>query len=174
MKAREMSLLALATCSAALVLSGAEDSRQKSSGESATVQTLKCEVLLDVLPNPLTLRVLNAQREAFRYSTFMSSHATMPPMPNVRVEVTEPTSRRIRTCTPVVLTEKRSSVVLKPGEAEDIQVYHRGFVDLPPGTYEVAVLLFNDTDSKQQAPIAVSPSITVRIKPRADEHVKGP
>lgn len=131
-------------------------------------QGLKCDILFDALPNPLTVRLVNSQREAFRYSTFMSTHATMPPMPNVRVEVTDTSSRRIITCTPVVLTERRRSLVLKPGEAADIQVCHRGFGDLPPGTSEVTVFLFSDTDSKQQTPIAVSRSITVKTKPRSE------
>ena len=150
-----------------LRLSDAQESRPKDAGRPATQQKVTSEILLDALPNPLTLRVVNTQHEAFRFSTFMSSNASMPPMPNVRVEARDTSSGRIRTCTPVVLTEKRASLVLKPGEAKDIQVYHRGFVaDLPEGTYAVTVSLFDDADSVQQTPIAVSRSITVKISSR--------
>ena len=145
---------------------GGEDAPQKSVGAAATLQGMQCEIFLDAIPNPLTLHLVGAQPEGLTYSTFMSTEATMPPMPNVRVEATATSSGRVRTCTPVVLTEKRASIVLKQGEAADIQVHHRGFEGLPPGIYQVTVLLFSDTDSKQERPIAVSSSVTVKISSR--------
>ena len=169
MKARTIWSLTLTICLTILCLSIVEGARQKDVHKQATLQKLKCEILLDVLPNPLTVRIVNKQSEEIRYSTFMSTHATMPPMPNVRVEVTDISSHLIRTCTPVVLTEKRSSFILKPGESKDLHVYHYGFSDLPQGVYEVTVMLFNDTDTKQETPMAVSPIITMKINPRADK-----
>lgn len=145
---------------------GGEDAPQKGVGAAAALQGMQCQILLDAIPNPLTLRVVSAQPEGLTFSTFMSTHATMPPMPNVRVEATDTSSGRIRTCTPVVLTEKRASIVLRRGEAAEIQVHHRGFEDLPPGTYQVSVLLFSDADTRQERPIAVSSSITVKISSR--------
>jgi hypothetical protein len=150
-----------------LHMPSAQESRPSDAGRLAIQPKVTPESLLDDLPDPLILCVVNTQHEAFRFSTFMASDATMPPMPNVRVEARNTSSGRIRTCTPVVLTEKRASLVLKSGEAKDIQVYHRGFVaDLPEGTYAVTVSLFDDADSVQQTPIAVSRSITVKISTR--------
>jgi len=152
---------------------GEEKFGQESVSGAATLQPLQCDIVLEAIPNPLTLRMLGTQSQGLRYGMFMSTHATMPPMPNVRVEVRDTNSGRIRACTPVVPTEKRDSVLLKRGETADIQVYHRGCEDLPPGTYEVSVSLFGDEDAKQQIPIAVSSSITVIAKPQAVGDGKG-
>jgi hypothetical protein len=50
-------------------------------------QTLNCEILSDGIPNPLIVRLNNPGNAAVRLSTFSSTHATMPPMPNVSAMV---------------------------------------------------------------------------------------
>ncbi len=164
MKAGGIGLVTLVACAATVGSWGAQESGRASDHGATTSPGLHCQILFDYLPNPLRVRLANDQPEEFRFRIFQSTHATMPPMANARVEVTDASSRQVMTSTTVVLTQRRGLRVLKPGEATDIFVYHRGIDDLLPGTYEASVLLFGDADSKQEKPIAVSPSMAVNIK----------
>jgi hypothetical protein len=78
---------------------------------------------------------------------------TMPPMPNVRVTLTDRATRETQHCTPVGLSQPRGRIVINPGETRDVRVYYRG-LRFEPGTYELTVSLFDDADVNQHMPLA--------------------
>lgn len=122
---------------------------------------LRCAILSDDIPNPLILRITNPLDTEVRLSTFMSTHTTMGPMPNVRLAITDTATRQTQYYTPVNLTQTRKGFIIAPGESRDFPVYHHG-LKLTPGTYELTVSLFDDADIQQKAPIANSSMLCVR------------
>jgi hypothetical protein len=129
--------------------------------------TLKCEILTDPVPYPLIVRVTNPLTTAVHLRTFQSTHMTMPPMPNVRLTLTDRTTRETQQCTPVGLGQPRGRIVINPGETRDVPVYYRG-LRCEPGNYDLTVSLFDDADVNQNMPLAVTPALLVRKMPRSN------
>jgi hypothetical protein len=134
-----------------------------------TTYPLHCDVLSDGIPNPLTLRITNPRDTEVRFSTFMSTHTTMWPMPNVRLAITDTATHQTQHYTPVVLTEPRGSYAIAPGDSRDFPIAHRG-LKLAPGIHELTVALFDNADTQQKTPVAVSSPQLVRVRktPRTD------
>ncbi len=126
--------------------------------------SLRSEILVNNIPNPLNVHLLNAGSSAYEYCTFMAKHATMPPMPNVRIEVKNRSTGEVKSYVPVVLAEKRKNFSLQTGGIAELSIYHRG-VKLAPGDYKVVVLLYQDEDVDQKTPISVSKPLLVSVSP---------
>lgn len=128
---------------------------------------LNCEILTDPAPYPLIVRVTNPLTTAVHLRTYQSTHTTMPPMPNVRVTLTDRTTREAQHCTPVGLGQPRGRIVINPGETRDVPVYYRG-LRFKAGTHDLTVSLFDDADVNQTRPLAVTPALLVRETPKTD------
>ncbi|MFC1735224.1 hypothetical protein ACFL1X_03845 [Candidatus Hydrogenedentota bacterium] len=137
-------------------------------------QDLQCEIISKGIPNPISLRLKNLGKTTYEYYDFMSKHATMPPMSNVRIEFRDRATGQVKAHVPAIATRecKRKKHRLEPGESTEILVYHRAFNEAwqSPGDYDVTVMFFNDRDAKQEHPVAVSQTLHVSV-PTPDERI---
>lgn len=133
-------------------------------GEDRAARNIQCDIVLDHIPNPLTVRLENRGQTTWELSEFMAKHATMPPMPNVRIEARNRRTGKITAYVPVVLSEQRKQRILRPGQTTSLSIYHRG-LKLPPGEYDITVLFFVDEDVPQEKPIGASDPLGVQVRP---------